>query len=139
METNETFHINLTHPVNATIADASDVGTILNNDAATTFASKAEGTVSINNGGNFDGAPAIASDDALIYAAKGFTINNNPTLPVQRDANGNPLRGATGKLLLVDRAVAVSPGYSMSNGPSHTYANLIPPQVVPPQTVNVPA
>jgi aspartate 1-decarboxylase len=79
------------------------------------------------------------SDDALIYAAQGFTINGNPVLPVQRDASGNPIRDASGKLILVDKAIAVAAGYTLTNGPSNEYAGLIPPQVVAQQTVIVPA
>jgi hypothetical protein len=103
------------------------------------FAIRTEGTISMNGGGDYDGNPTDLSDDALIYAAKGFTINGNPTLPVQRDGNGNPIRDSSGKLVLVDKAVAVSSGYSVTNGPSNQYAGLIPPPVIPQQTVTVPA
>ena len=102
------------------------------------FAIRTEGTISIN-GGDFDGNPKDLSDDALIYAAKGFTINNNPILPVQIDSAGNPIHDSSGKLVLVDKAVAVSSGYTVTNGPSNQYAGLIPPQVIPQQTVTVPA
>ncbi|OUL29670.1 hypothetical protein BV378_05730, partial [Nostoc sp. RF31YmG] len=103
------------------------------------FAIRTEGTISINGSSNFDGVPTDLSDDALIYAAKGFTINGNPTLPVQRDAQGNPIRDASGKLILVDKAVAVAAGYTVTNGPSNQYAGLNPPTVVPQKTVIVPA
>ncbi|OUL33998.1 putative Ig domain-containing protein [Nostoc sp. 106C] len=103
------------------------------------FAIRTEGTISINGSSDFDGVPTDLSDDALIYAAKGFTINGNPTLPVQRDAQGNPIRDASGKLILVDKAVAVAAGYTVTNGPSNQYAGLNPPTVVPQQTVTVPA
>ncbi|WP_390847153.1 beta strand repeat-containing protein [Anabaena cylindrica] len=138
IESDETFNINLSNATNATIADAIGVGTILNNDLPLAFAIKAEGTVTINNGGDFDGNPLDLSDDALIYAGKGFTINGNPTLPVQRDAQGNPIHDSNGKLVLVDRAVTVAPGYTVTNGPSNQYANLLPPQVVDKQTINIP-
>ncbi|WP_416212597.1 Calx-beta domain-containing protein [Nostoc sp. ChiQUE01b] len=137
IESDETFNINLTSATNATISDAQGVGTILNNDLPPAFAIKAEGTVTINGGGDFDGNPLDLSDDALIYAGKGFTINGNPTLPIQRDAQGNPIRDANGKLVLVDRAVAVAEGYTVTNGPNN-YANLLPPQVVDKQTINIP-
>jgi large repetitive protein len=137
IESDETFSVNLTSATNATITDAQGVGTILNNDLPPAFAIKAEGTVTINGGGDFDGNPLDLSDDALIYAGKGFTINGNPTLPIQRDAMGNPIRDSNGKLVLVDRAVKVAPGYTVTNGPNN-YANLLPPQVVDKQTINIP-
>ncbi|MEA5551989.1 PKD domain-containing protein [Anabaena cylindrica UHCC 0172] len=138
IESDETFNINLSNATNATIADATGVGTILNNDLPLAFAIKAEGTVTINGGGDFDGNPLDVSDDALIYAGKGFTINGNPVLPVQRDAQGNAILNSAGKLILVDRAVTVAPGYTVTNGPSNQYANLLPPQVVDQQTINIP-
>ncbi|MCW5319219.1 hypothetical protein GTQ43_38200 [Nostoc sp. KVJ3] len=105
------------------------------------FAIRTEGTISINGNGDFDGVPTSLSDDALIYAAKGFIMNGNLTLPVQIDAAGNPIRDANGKLVLVDKAVAVASGYttSIANASSNKYAGLIPPPVVPQQTVIVPA
>ncbi|MBD2465964.1 DUF642 domain-containing protein, partial [Oscillatoria sp. FACHB-1407] len=102
------------------------------------FAVMAQGTVTMNEG-DFDGNPTDLTDDALIYAGSGFTINGNPVLPVQRDAAGNPLRDANGRLILVDRAVAVAAGYSVSNASTQQYANLLPPQIVEQQTVTVPA
>jgi RHS repeat-associated protein len=101
------------------------------------FAIRTEGTISINGNSDLDGNPLDLSDDALIYAAKGFTINGNSTLPVQRDAAGNPIRDASNKLVLVDKAVAVSSGYTVSNGPSNKYTGLTPPPVIAQQTVNV--
>lgn len=104
------------------------------------FAIKSEGAVYINNGGDFDGIPTEPGDDALIYAGNGFNINNNPVLPVQRDAAGNPILDASSKLILVDRAVTVAPGYAFANASnSGLYANLLPPQVVERQTVSVPS
>lgn len=117
---------------NTTVSSASP------SSSSPNFAIRTEGTISMN-GGDYDGVPTNLSDDALIYAAKGFTINGNPTLPVQRDANGNPIRDASGKLVLVDKAVAVSSGYNVTNGPSNQYAGLIPPPVIPQQTVTVTA
>lgn len=100
---------------------------------------KSEGTVTVNGGGDFDGEPIDPKDDALIHAGKGFTINGNTTLPVRRDALGNPLLDAKGKPLLVDKAVTVAPGYTVSKATGNYYANLLPPQVVDKQTVAVPA
>ena len=138
IESDETFFLNLSSATNATIADVQGIGTIVNNDQPTAFTIIASGTVTINNGGDFDGETLLLDDDALIYAGIGFTINGNPTLPVQRDAAGNPIRNSSGKLILVDRAVSVAPGYTVTNGPSNQYANLIPPQVVDKLSVNVP-
>jgi RHS repeat-associated protein len=103
------------------------------------FAIRTESTVRFNGGGDLDGNPLDLNDDALIYAAKGFTINGNITLPVQRNASGNPILDASGKPILINNAVAVSSGYTVANGPSNQYAGLIPPPVIPLQTINVPA
>ena len=112
-ELTEAFVINLSSPTNAAIADAQGTGTISDNDLSI-FAIKAEGKVTINGGGDFDGDPLNLSDDARIYAGKGFTMNGDPTLPVRRDANGNPIRDANGKLMLIDQAVTVATGYTIA-------------------------
>lgn len=139
-EASETFSVNLINATNATIADAIGMGTIIDNDLQILpFAIKAEGTVTINGSGDFDGDPLNLNDDARIYAGRGFTINGNPTLPVRRDANGNPIRDANNKLVLIDRAVTVAPGYNVLNANTNLYANLVPPQVIEAQTVLVPA
>ncbi|NJN13192.1 MAG: hypothetical protein HC815_36845, partial [Richelia sp. RM1_1_1] len=103
------------------------------------YAIRTEKQVSINNGGDLDGNPLDLNDDSLIYAAKGFTINGNITLPVQRDENGNPLTNNSGKLLLVNNAVTVAPNYTTINANNNQYANLIPPQVVDEQVIDIPA
>jgi hypothetical protein len=112
-ELTEAFVINLSSPTNAAIADAQGTGTISDNDLSI-FAIKAEGKVTINGGGDFDGDPLNLSDDARIYAGKGFTMNGDPTLPVRRNANGNPIRDANGKLMLIDQAVTVATGYTIA-------------------------
>lgn len=103
------------------------------------FTIMAEGTVTANGGGDFDGRPLDPRDDAKIYAGKGFTFNGSVTLPVQRDALGNILRDNSGKAILATGTIAVAQGYTQSNGPSNQYAGLVPPPVVAKQTVNVPA
>ncbi len=103
------------------------------------FAIKSEGIVTINGSSDFDGLPSDYSDDALIYAGKGFNFNGSQILPVQRDALGNPIRDGQQRQILVDKAVAVAAGYTISSGPSSQYAGLNPPQIVPTQTINVPA
>ena len=134
--------MNLTNPINATIANAQGLGTIIDNDlpASPTFAIRTEGTISINSNSNFDSNPLDINDDAKIYAGKGFTFNGNLTLPVQRNSNGSPLYNSSGKLLLVDKAVTVANGYQVSNanGNANQYGNLLPPQVIPQQTVVLP-
>ncbi|MGB3205317.1 MAG: hypothetical protein WBB28_10030, partial [Crinalium sp.] len=102
------------------------------------WAIKAEGTVTVNGSGDFDGAPLITSDDALIYAGLGFTLKGNPELPVQRDATGNPIKDNSGKPLLVNNAVVVAPGYTVSSATTNKYANLLPPQIVDKHIVTVP-
>jgi RHS repeat-associated protein len=103
------------------------------------FAIKAGGIVEINNNGDFDGNPLDLSDDARIYAAKGFKVGSNTILPVARLANGNPVRDANGKLVLVDRAIAVAAGYNYLSVPNNTdYANLTPPQIVAAETIVLP-
>ncbi|KAI9129302.1 FG-GAP-like repeat-containing protein [Acaryochloris sp. CCMEE 5410] len=102
------------------------------------FTVKAEGTVTINSNSDFDGDPLDLSDDALIYAGDGFTINGNPILPVQLDEFGQPVLDNSGRPLLVDNAVAVSAGYSIFNANNNSYGNLVPPQIVEEQIVEVP-
>jgi RHS repeat-associated protein len=92
----------------------------------------------MNGGGDLDGDPLNLQDDALVYAAKGFTINGSATLPVQYNANGTPMRDASGKLLLVANALTVATGYTSSTGPSSTYAGVNPPAVISPQTIDIP-
>ncbi len=103
------------------------------------FTVVAEGTVTINNGGNFEGDPVNPSDDALIHGGNGFSINTFPTLPVQRDLSGQPLQDDQGRQILVDNAVTVAAGYSTINAPNNPYAGLLPPVVVPDQLVDVPS
>ncbi|AFY56856.1 RHS repeat-associated core domain protein [Rivularia sp. PCC 7116] len=103
------------------------------------YAIRTEKEIRINNGGDLDGNPLDISDDALIYAARGFTINGDITLPVKRDENGNPLRDNSGKLILVDNAVSVASGYTTINAPNNQYSNLVPPQIVDEQVIDIPA
>ena len=101
------------------------------------FAVRAEGTVTINGNSDFDGDPSDLSDDALIYAGNGFTINGRPALPVQLDEFGQPVLDGNGRPLLVENAVAVSANYSTLNAPNNTYGNLVPPQIVEEQVVEI--
>ena len=102
------------------------------------FAIRTQGTLRINGTSDLDGDPLNLQDDALVYAAKGFAINGSSTLPVQYNANGTPMRDASGKLVLVPNALSVAAGYTSSTGPNSTYAGVNPPTVLSPQTVNIP-
>ena len=102
------------------------------------YAIRTEKQIRINNGGDLDGDSLDISDDALIYSAQGFTINGNITLPVQRDSNGNPLLDNSGKLILVDNAVTVAADYTTINASNNQYSNLVPPQVVDEQVIDIP-
>lgn len=101
------------------------------------YAIRTEKQIRINNGGDLDGNPVDISDNALIYAAKGFRINGNVTLPIKRDENGNPLRDNLGKLILVDNAVTVAADYDGINAPNNQYSNLVPPQIVDEQVIDI--
>ncbi|NEQ48474.1 MAG: hypothetical protein F6K00_35070 [Leptolyngbya sp. SIOISBB] len=92
----------------------------------------------MNGNSDFDGDPLDLSDDALIYSGQGFTLNGRPILPVQRDANGNPMTDEQGRPILVDNAVAVSANHGALNAPQNQYANLVPPQIVDTQIVDIP-
>ncbi|AFY71927.1 RHS repeat-associated core domain protein (plasmid) [Thalassoporum mexicanum PCC 7367] len=107
--------------------------------AGTQFSILAEGIVTINGGGDFDGVPTDPGDDALIYAGDGFNFNNVPILPVERDAQGNPILDGQGNEVLVPNAVVVAPGFTTANAPNNPYSGLIPPTVVSEQILDIPA
>ena len=104
----------------------------IENSTPSVFAIKAEGLVTFNGSSDLDGNPLDLSDDALVYAGKGFTFNGNAILPVQLGANGQPITNSQGKLVLVDKAVSVAAGYLSAtvNGTAKQYANLVPPQII---------
>jgi hypothetical protein len=104
------------------------------------FAIEAAGMVSIKGSSDFDGDPKNLLDDASIYGGKGFNIYGNSVLPVERNSSGNAILDATGKQILRDKAVAVTTGYLSANvSGQNRYSGLIPPQIVAPQTIDVPA
>jgi large repetitive protein len=143
-EPTESFFLNLSNVNNAVIADNQGQATILDNESTTNpgidvFAIRTEGTFTMNGSGDLDGDSLNLSDDAFVYAAKGFTINGNPTLPVKRDAAGNVIKDASGKPILLSNAVAVSPGYTVANAPTNKFSGFNPPSVVPLQTIEIPA
>lgn len=103
------------------------------------FAIRTEGSLRMNGGGDLDGDPLNLQDDALVYAARGFTINGNATLPVRRDANGNIIRDASSKAILVPNALTVATGYTSNTGPTNSYAGINPPTLISPQTIDIPS
>ena len=103
------------------------------------YAIRTDQTITINGGGDLDGNPLLPYDDALIYAAKGFTFNNVPILPVNRTTSGDPIFDPlTGKQVLVDNAVTVAMGYTTINANNNPYLGLLPPKVVSPETITIP-
>jgi len=65
------------------------VPTQQSSNAIASYAIRTDQTITINGGGDLDGNPLLPYDDALIYAAKGFTFNNVPILPVNRTTSGD--------------------------------------------------
>ena len=135
--------------LNPVVTSNSIITTPINTVAATvvaplqpihSFAIQAGGIVTFNAKSDLDGNPLDLSDDAFVYAGRGFTLNGTTILPVQRDAAGNALKDSTGKLRLIDQALVVAPGYIQSgvNG-GNNYTNLNPPQIVAQQTIDVPS
>ncbi|WP_404791342.1 PKD domain-containing protein [Altericista sp. CCNU0014] len=143
-EGNETFFLNLSNATHATLLDDRGQATILDNESVAnpgtnTFAIRTEGTFTMNGSGDLDGDALNPNDDARIYAAKGYTINGNPTLPVQRDAAGNILTDASGKPILVPNAIVVSPGYTVLKAPTNKYTGFTPTKTIPLQPIDIPA
>jgi hypothetical protein len=103
------------------------------------FTIRAAGTVEIRGNSDLDGNPLDLQDDARIYAGQGFSFRGNTVLPVKRDINGNALRDSQGKLILVDRAGAVSSGYFLSEITGQNYGNINPPQIVATQPIDIPS
>jgi hypothetical protein len=117
-----------------TIAPNSSITTVSD---LSQFSIRAAGTVEIRGRSDLDGNPLDLQDDALIYAGQGFSIRGNATLPVQRDTNGNPLRDSQGRLLLVDRALAVSANNVLGEIRQNTFSNF--PQVIGVQQIDIPS
>ncbi|WP_396134999.1 PKD domain-containing protein [Chamaesiphon sp. OTE_8_metabat_110] len=117
-EASETFALNLTNAINATIAKATGTATILDNDtiAAPTSGIRSGGTVTIKGNADLDGNINSRTDDTKIYAAVGVNFNGNSiTLPVKRDAAGNPLKDTNGKIILETGEITIAPGGSTSS------------------------
>jgi Bacterial Ig-like domain len=104
------------------------------------FAIQAGGIVTFNGKSDLDGNPIDLTDDAFVYAGRGFSLNGESVLPVARDSSGKAIKTSQGKLTLLDQAIVVAPGYiqSNSNG-NNNYANLTPPQVIAKQTITIPS
>jgi membrane-associated phospholipid phosphatase len=95
------------------------------------FVIQAGGVVKFKEESDLDGNPLDLSDDALVYAAKGFSLTDSSILPVQRDSSGNPLRDGQHKLVLIDRAFVVgSTDARVYVSDNSRYANLDRPQVL---------
>ncbi|NEQ48279.1 MAG: DUF4347 domain-containing protein [Leptolyngbya sp. SIOISBB] len=126
-------------PVALSASALADYTATLNTPAdVLPFTIVAEGQIAVNSNSDFDGDPLDLTDDALMYGGQGFTLNGQPILPVQRDANGNPVVDDQGRPVLVENAIAVSASYSTFNAPNNLYGGLLPPQIVDTQTVTVP-
>ena len=109
-------------------------------DLLSDFAVIAERNLTLNGGGDYDGDPQVADDDARIYAGRRLTLNKLPTLPILRDESGQPILDEQGKFILVDRAISVGPNFSKLNAPKKSpYGNLIPPQSVEAESVQIPS
>ncbi|AFY71953.1 RHS repeat-associated core domain protein (plasmid) [Thalassoporum mexicanum PCC 7367] len=109
--------------------------------AGTQFSILAEGTLIISLGGDLDGDPLDPSDDAFIYADRGFRFTPTPILPVERDAQGNPILDSQGKEVLVPNAVVIGPGPTQifPSATNNNYSGLIPPTVFAEQVIDIPA
>ncbi len=115
-ESTETFALNLTNAINATISKTQGTATILDNDpVAITSGIRSGGTVTISGSANLDGNVNSRTDDTKIYAAVGVNLTGSITLPVKRDAAGNPLKDANGKFILETNEITVAPGGSTSS------------------------
>ena len=93
MRTNETFNVNLTNPVNAAIATAQGVGTIVDNDDPSP--SIAIGNVSVTEGQlrHEDGSLAVT-----LSAASGQTVTVNYATANGTATAGSDYVAATGTL-----------------------------------------
>ncbi|MGB7412867.1 MAG: cadherin domain-containing protein, partial [Thermosynechococcaceae cyanobacterium] len=102
------------------------------------FAIKAEGQITINGRGDFDGEALNPADDALIYGGGGVRINGLPTLAVQRRADGSVIKDARGRDIVVDNAVAVGSASAVFQAPTHAYGGLDTRKVVEGISVEIP-
>ena len=103
------------------------------------FSLVAGNKVFLNSGGNFEGDPNDLSDDALIFASNGFTMNalGNTILPTKRNSAGNILTDTNNLKILVDNAVAVHTSNPQINASNNPYKNLTPPPQVDAPTINI--
>jgi PKD repeat protein len=95
---------------------------------------RAGGTVSINGNVDLDGNTSSRIDDTPIYAGQGINLSGNITLPVKRDAQGQPMRDQNGKLILIDNALTIAPGANSSSNPNQ-YSNIN----IASQTITIPS
>ncbi|MCY7337090.1 MAG: hypothetical protein LH613_12905, partial [Chamaesiphon sp.] len=99
----------------------------------TTGGIRAGGNITINGSADFDGNTTNRTDDTQIYAGKGISLNGNVTLPVKRDAAGNPLK-VNGKIVLTDNEITLGTGATTTTNPNQ-YNNF----TTATQTINIPA
>ncbi len=93
---------------------------------------RAGGDITINGSANFDGNTTNRTDDTQIYAGKSLKLNGNITLPVKRDAAGNPIK-LNGKIVLVDNQITLGTGATTSSNPNQ-YTNI----TTATQTITIP-
>jgi PKD repeat protein len=124
-----------TYNITLTVAD-DDGGTTTTTQTITVLSKgiRAGGTVTISGNANLDGNINSRTDDTQIYAGLGVNLNGNVTLAVKRDAAGNPMRDAAGKLILVDNAITLASGATTNSNPSQ-YSNIN----IATQTITIPA
>jgi PKD repeat protein len=99
----------------------------------TTGGIRAGGNITINGSADFDGNTTNRTDDTQIYAGKGISLNGNITLPVKRDASGNPIK-VNGKIALVDNQITLGTGATTTTNPNQ-YTNFTTAN----QTITIPA
>jgi PKD repeat protein len=126
-----------TYSVILTVTDSDGGVTTINQNITvaappTTGGIRAGGTVTINGSADFDGNTTNRTDDTQIYAGKGISLNGNITLPVKRDAAGNPLK-VNGKIVLADNEITLGVGASSTTNPSQ-YTNF----TTATQTITIP-
>jgi hypothetical protein len=104
------------------------------------FAVYTESQLILNQSSDFDGDSLNLSDDALIHAGEGFFFNQEQVLPVERDGAGNPLVDENNRQTLIDNAITVGEDYFFASADKsqELYHNLIPPQIVNTQPLELP-
>ena len=84
VEPNETFFVNLTSPVNATLGDPQAIGTIVNNDASTN-------TINFANFKSITGLTLVGSAAKSENVLRAFAASPDGTLRIALVGSGGPL------------------------------------------------